>query len=166
MSIAALQLPEVEAQVNFNEFTDQIISVRDRRVNEHVESFRNRFEDIVQYETLNACFEVALNSIIQDETESARIISLLDRSRRENDFLSYTRGVYYQYRQNVVMNRLLLTLCAFYRLKAKNYYFGDGDPQRSHDRCIVRKHISCPECGEYAQRLVTHLELQGIKWDS
>lgn len=150
---------QLEESQTSSDFSARVTPVRDRRITERMEQIH---PTVAQYETVNAAFEVSLNDILQDEEESSRIVSLLDRCRREGNFTRMI-SVYAKYRQtNIKTEEMLKVLCAVYRLKVKTY---NNTQSKSNDRSIVRHGIRCPECGEYALRLVQYLELQGIKWE-
>ena len=140
------------------EFSTQVQKVKEERVNKRMQELS---VTVSHYETVNAAFEVALNEVLNDPTEARFIVSQLDKCRRNDDFRGM-RSVYFKYSQkNLKVEEMLKVLCAIYRLKLKKYK-NPGD--KSGDRAIVRKEIRCPECGEYARKLVEFLELKGIKW--
>jgi len=141
-------------------FDDQVAVIQKQRMTDRMKEIER---NVALTETVNAAFEVCLNQILGDINESRWIVSQLDKCRRENDFRRFNT-VYFKYAgKDLKVEEMLRTLAAIYRLKTKTY----SDPSlKSKDRCIVRKEIRCPHCGEYAAKLVEFLDIKGIKWAS
>jgi hypothetical protein len=139
-------------------FDDQVAVIQKQRLNDRMKEIER---NVALIETVNAAFEVCLNQILGDITESRWIVSQLDKCRRENDFRRFST-VYFKYRgKDLKVEEMLRTLAAIYRLKTKKY---SNPTARSSDRAIVRHEIRCPHCGEYAAKLVEFLDIKGIKW--
>lgn len=140
------------------EFSTQVQKVKEERVSKRMQELS---VTVSHYETVNAAFEVALNEVLNDAKEARFIVTQLDKCRRNDDFRGM-RSVYFKYAQkDLKVEEMLKTLCAIYRLKLKNYKHASD---KSGDRAIVRHEIRCPECGEYARKLVEFLDIKGIKW--
>ena len=139
-------------------FDDQVQTVKQQRLDDRMKEIERQ---VALIETVNAAFEVCLNQIMGDIEESRFIVSQLDKCRRENDFRRFNT-VYFKYRgKDLKTEELLITLAAIYRLKTKKY---SHQTTKYSDRAIVRKHIRCPHCGEYAAKLVEYLDIKGIRW--
>lgn len=152
----------LQKQLESNEFKfdHKVAQVQAERVSNRMKEVERT---VVYHETVNAAFEVSLNEILGDLNESRFIVTQLDKCRRENDFRRMN-SVYFKYRgKNLKIEEMLKTLCAIYRLKVKNY---KNPSDKSADRAIVRHEIRCPDCGEYARKLVEFLDIKGIKWAS
>ena len=141
-------------------FDQQVATVQKQRMNDRMQEIER---NVAVIEATNAAFEVCLNEILGDVNESRFIVSQLDKCRRENDFRRFI-PIYFKYRgKDLKVEEMLRTLAAIYRLKTKKY---NNSSDRSKDRSIVRHEIRCPHCGEYAAKLVDHLDIKGIRWAS
>ena len=153
--IVTLQKQVESKTVKFDEKVDQ---VQQQRMADRMKEIERNVSAI---ETVNAAFEVCLNEILGDIEESRWIVTELDKCRRVNDYRSINRVHWKYHNKNHKIEEMLKVLTAIYRLKFKSYKDVKGKYQ---DRSKVRDEVRCPECGEYARKLVEFLDIKGIKW--